>query len=305
MTDVLPGPWLDPQVAAFAEGWEIATSGTPAERRKALAEHMTRRMARWSWPEDWRRHVEVRTSSVPSAHGRVEIDVYRPHHLPSPDPTALVYFFGGAWWLRGDQAPDVAHLCGSLAADAGIVVLDVHYSLAPEHPYPRALDDAEAVVRWVHQGGAGMPVLPGRVAVGGMSAGANLAAALCIRLRDESRIPVALQVLEVPLLDVTAKTDEYVDFYLQGHDRDDPLVSPVRAVDLAGLPPALILVAEFDDFASEGRAYGNALRRAGVSATTVVFDGQAHLTPSLWPVTPAARTWRRLVAAELRALADD
>ena len=90
--------------------------------------------------------------------------------------------------------------------------------------------------------------------------------------------------------------------YVDGHPVADPLISPLRAVSHAGLPPALIVVAEFDRFAPEGREYGNALREAGVDAVTVSFDGQAHLSPSLWPLTTAARTWRRLVASELRAL---
>jgi acetyl esterase len=296
-------PALERAVAHFEAAWDTAVFGSVAERRAQLAAHMTRRMATLSWPGGWSREVELRELVVDPAGRAVRVRAFVPRDVVGPLPV-LVYMFGGGWWLRNESAPDVFQLCTRMAVEGRAVVVQVDYALAPERPFPHGLDDVDAVLRWIRSGASGLPVDGSPIVVGGASAGANLAAAACLRLRDRGETGIALQVLEVPVVDPGRHADPFVGQYIGAHPVEDPLISPLRAESHEGLPPALILVAEFDRFAPEGREFGNALRAAGVDAVTVSFDGQAHLTPSLWPLTTASRAWRRLVASELRALAN-
>jgi acetyl esterase len=181
-----------------------------------------------------------------------------------------------------------------LCRDVGAVVVSVDYRLAPEHPFPAAFDDCLAATRWVAANVATLGGDAGRIAVAGDSAGGNLSAAVAIAARDTG-LALAAQLLIYPAVDVdltvpypsreqnatghflTAEDCAwFVDLYLAAQDADDPRVSPLRAPDLAGLPPAVIGTAEFDPLRDEGEAYAKALADAGVEVRLARYDGLVH-----------------------------
>lgn len=202
----------------------------------------------------------------------------------------LVWLHGGGWVTGTLDAVDP--LCRSIAARTGAPLTSVGYRLAPEHPFPAALDDCVAVLR----------ATPGPVAVGGDSAGAGLAAAACLLTRD---LALRAQVLVNPLLDATlsggsvqrlssgygltrAALERFVALYLDGADPRDPRVSPLLAGDLDGLPPAVVLTAELDPLHDDGEAYGERLRQAGVPVAARCFPGMVHGFAGMTAVTPVA-----------------
>jgi acetyl esterase len=222
---------------------------------------------------------------------------------------------GGGWVHGGLEIDDV--LCRTVAAGTGAVVANVDYRLAPEHPYPAAGDDAYRALRWMQLDEGGLGIDPGRVAVGGVSAGANLAAACALRLRDASLPTVALQVLVCPALDSTMSSQSYVTYgdgfyltrslmawawatYASGR-LDDPYASPMHADDLAGVAPALVITAGCDPLRDEAAHYCERLTAAGCAATLVCYPGTIHgfiNMPARLPVGARAIT---LIAEELAA----
>ena len=232
-------------------------------------------------------------------------------------PLPCVVYFHGGGWVTGDL--DLADTTvRALATGAGAVSVSVDYRLAPEHPFPAAVDDALAVVGAVLAGDTGLRIDTGRVAVAGDSAGGNLAAVVAQQLRGHSPALVH-QALFYPVTDAsTTDTDSYRAFgeghglstrdmeWFIGHyagtaDRRDPRLSPLHNPDLTGLPPATIITAGCDPLASEGRAYGRALVKAGTRASVIEFPGQMHAFLDLGALLDDALTARRLVAGELRA----
>lgn len=231
--------------------------------------------------------------AVPGPAGDIPVRVYTPA-ATSGTPGVLVYFHGGGWCIGSIETHDAE--CRSLANGTGAVVVSVDYRLAPEHPFPGAYDDAVAAVRWAaaHAGELGADGT--RLAVGGDSAGGNLAAVVSLALRD-SGPPIAFQLLVYPVADLTLthpSIDENAEGYFltketmewfRGHylregaaEPRDPRVSPLHAPAdaLPGLPPALVITAEFDPLRDEGEAYAEALRAAGVEVTATRFDGMIH-----------------------------
>jgi acetyl esterase len=217
------------------------------------------------------------------------------HYLPSkPAPAPLLVFFHGGGFVVGDiESHD--GLCRTICRDAGIHVLSVDYRLAPEHKAPAAVDDCVAAYRWALEHAAELDADPNHIGVGGDSAGGNLAALVALRSRDEGIRQPALQALLYPGLDLSAKTrsrtlfsdgfllskqdmDWFTKLYLEGAGiaADDPRVSPLKAADLSGLAPALVLTAGFDPLRDEGNAYAAALRSAGVSVDHRQFDALPH-----------------------------
>ncbi|MDX6715384.1 MAG: acetyl esterase [Baekduia sp.] len=217
--------------------------------------------------------------------------LYAPHGAPTPGPL-LVYYHGGGW-VQGSVASHDAS-CRLLAHLAGVRVLSVDYRLAPEHPYPAAVDDAVAAYAWAVAHAERLGTDPARVAVGGDSAGGNLAAIVALHARDDDALPAAaFQLLIYPAVDLAEKAgsvatfadgfflteramDWYVDKYVPDRARRaEPQASPLRADDLSALPPAYVATCVPDPLRDEGEAYAARLRDAGV-AVTHQRHGQLH-----------------------------
>jgi acetyl esterase len=236
--------------------------------------------------------ASVTDRTVPGPGGDIPVRIYVPTTEPGPRPV-LVYFHGGGWVIGDLETHDST--VRALASGSGATVVSVDYRLAPEHPFPAALDDCLAAVRWVADHGAEIDVDPARLAVAGDSAGGNLAAAVALALRDTGPA-LRAQVLVYPVTDGTLgepSMDEngdgyfltkatmawFWDHYMGDRDRaTEPAASVLHAPDeaLAGLPPALVVTAEFDPLRDEGEAYASRLAAAGVDVTTSRYDGMIH-----------------------------
>lgn len=235
--------------------------------------------------------------TLPTTAGEVPVRVYTPSGAETHP--VLVYFHGGAFFLGSLNTHD--HVARELANATGCTVVSVGYRRAPEHAFPAGLDDCYAVVRWI----AGHGREPGRgigwdgqvLAVAGDSSGANFAAAVAAMAQDDGLDAITHQVLYYPSLDLDFDADRYESlksnaqgygletallkpfnaFYTDsGADPADPRVSPIRRQDLSGLPPALIVTAEYDPLRDEGEAYGRRLAEAGVPATVRRYEGAGH-----------------------------
>ena len=232
--------------------------------------------------------VEDRVAVGP--HGDVPVRLYRPESKGTPP--VLVYFHGGGWVLGSLETHDA--ICRALANAAGCVVVSVQYRLAPEHPFPRGLEDCQAVVRWVRSAAGQLAVDGQRIAVGGDSAGGNLAAVVANCNRDENAPPLCHQLLIYPVIDVRQTTESYCenaegflltalgmkmfwDLYLgESTASESPLASPGMVADLTDLPPATVLTAQYDPLRDEGEIYAERLRAAGNQVELRRWDGVFH-----------------------------
>ena len=258
-------------------------------------------------------HVEDR--EVPGPAGPIPARLYRPAgHGPLP---LLVYFHGGGWVLGGLASHD--NVCRSLANGAGCAVLAIDYRLAPEHRFPAAVDDCYEATVWAAANAAALGCDPKRIAVGGDSAGGNLAAVISQIARDRGAPALSFQLLVYPATDAAYDTASYrenatgyflelddmhwfYDHYLDGvADRSDPRASPLRARDLRGLPPALVITAEFDPLRDEGEAYAGRLREAGVPVTLHRYDGMIHGFFAMGPLLDQGKQAVAEAVAALRA----
>lgn len=248
------------------------------------------------------------------------VRLYQHRNRPRPSG-ALVWIHGGGLVMGIPEQDD--RWLSELAVELGILVVSVEYRLAPEHPYPAALDDCTTALRWLHASVDELGVDPGRVAVGGASAGGGLAAAVALRARDEGGPPLCFQLLDYPMLDDRtvlrgdhAGTGAFVwtpesnrfgwTAYLGAEPRaDDDRVhaAPARAPDLSGLPPAWIGVGQLDLFHAEDLDYARRLAEAGVACELVDEPGMYHAADQLVPKAPRMQAYRRsMVAALGRAL---
>lgn len=229
---------------------------------------------------------------VPGPGGDIPIRVYVPTDEPGPRPV-LVYFHGGGWVIGSVDTHDGT--ARAVAESSGVTVVSVDYRLAPENPFPAAIDDALAAIRWVVQHASELDVDPGRLALGGDSAGGNLAAVAAQELNTAGAVSVRFQLLIYPVTDGTMaypSIDENAEGYfltkatmtwfwqqyVGDGDRTGPRVSPMHAGDeaLAAAPPTLVITAEYDPLRDEGEAYAARLRAAGVDATATRYDGMIH-----------------------------
>jgi len=296
---------LDPDAAAVYKAFREAgrppyETLTPAEAR---AYYLAARPVTNPEPPEL---AEVRDIPIPAPHGAIDARLYRPKELRTRNGLApgLVFFHGGGWVIGDLEMVDA--ICRCIANRAECVVVSVDYRMAPEYKFPAPLDDCYAVVTWLAEHAAEIGVDPGRLAVGGDSAGGNLSAAIALRARDEGGPALRLQLLVYPVTDHSFDTASYKengegylltkdmmvwfwDHYLNGpNDGDSPLASPLRAKDLSGLPPALVFTAEFDPLRDEGEAFAARLAGAGVSVSHTRFDGQIHGFWTMLAVMPAA-----------------
>jgi acetyl esterase len=252
--------------------------------------------------------------AIPGPGGDLRLRIYLPGQPSSPP--VLAFFVGGGWILGPTEASDA--VCQRLALATPCAVATVGYRLAPEHPFPAAVEDCYAATRWLadHAGELGLDAT--RLAVGGGSAGANLAAATTLLARERGGPRLAFQLLVYPPTDHGADTASrrtctdpvFFDFrslewcwlhYLaEEADGDDPLASPLRAQNVRGLPPALVITAELDPLRDEGELYAAKLAAAGVPTELVRYAGMVHGFFSMTDELDAAKQAQDLAAAALR-----
>ncbi|HEX4394755.1 MAG TPA: alpha/beta hydrolase [Mycobacterium sp.] len=267
-------------------------------------------------------HVGVSDLSIPGPAGQIPARHYRP---VTAKPTPLLVFYHGGGWTIGDLDTHDA-LCRLTCRDADVQVLSIDYRLAPEHRAPAAVDDAYAAFRWAHEHAADLGAIPDKVAVGGDSAGGNLAAVVSQLARDDRAaqdatgpMPV-MQWLIYPRTDFTAKTrslslfaegflltkadmDWFEAGYLGGSviEPTDPRVSPLLADTLSGLPPALIVTAGFDPLRDEGDRYAAALREAGTPVDLRSIGSLTHGFANLFPLGGGSAVATTELISALRA----
>jgi acetyl esterase len=257
--------------------------------------------------------MEVENRTVP-ADPDVAVRIYRPYQAQG----AIVWLHGGGWVMGGldTEQPWAARL----AKVSGAVVISVGYRLAPEHPFPAALDDGCAVLAWTADHAGELGVDPGRIAVGGHSAGGGLAAGVALRARDRQGPPIRFQLLNQPSLDDRMDTwsarhftdtpwltrDKLAAFwrYYLGSAPASPYAAPARADDLSGLPPAYIASAEFCPNRDENIAYAQRLLQAGVSVELHQWPGTFHGSQAIVSAEVSQRQITELGAALRRALAE-
>ncbi|MEO8814652.1 MAG: alpha/beta hydrolase [Mycobacterium sp.] len=263
--------------------------------------------------------VEVSDVVLPGPAGDIAARHYRPAGASEGAAKPLLVFYHGGGFVVGDLDTHDA-VCRLTCRDGDMAVLSVDYRLAPEHPAPAALDDAYAAFRWAHDHAVELGGVPGLVAVGGDSAGANLATAVALRARDDGGPTPALQWLLYPITDCTAQTRSRTlfgdGFLLTKHDIDwftaqyvgsseldpaDSRVSPLLAGDLAGLPPALIALAGFDPLHDEGERFAAALRTAGNIVDLRVMRSLTHGFINLFPLGGGSATATGQLISALRA----
>ncbi len=246
--------------------------------------------------------------------GGVPLRLYRP--AGSAALPVLVYFHGGGWVIGDLDTHDV--LCRQLSVAAGAAVVSVDYRLAPEHAFPAAVDDCVAATRWVRAQAAALGLDPARLAVGGDSAGGNLAAVVCMALRDAGEAQPAAQLLIYPATDQRALapshtangqgyllTSDSIRYYRSRY-LPEPLqwsdwrASPLLAADHSRLPPALVLTAGYDPLRDEGRQYADALSAAGNRVQYLCFERQVHGFITMSRILDEARTAVAVCGAWLR-----
>ncbi|HET7083570.1 MAG TPA: alpha/beta hydrolase [Rhizomicrobium sp.] len=293
---------LDPLVKAFLDRaaqiprpkvWDMA----PAMARQSFAG-----MMQLTGPTDVA-VGKVESFTIPGPDGALRARSYSPVAAVGPLPT-LIYFHGGGFIAGSLESHD--GLCRLFTAEGGFKVIAVDYRLAPEHRYPAAVDDAWAATQWIEQNAAQLGVDAGRVAVGGDSAGGMLAAIVTQLAREKGGLKIAYQLLLFPNTQIGGETSSLKEFavgyflerraieyfnslYLApGADTASPKLSPLRAKDFSGLPPAYVMLGGFDPLHDEGLAYAEKLKAAGIKVTVADYAQMVHGFIYLQTVLPQA-----------------
>jgi len=279
---------LDPQAQAFLE--QLAASGAPPLHELSVAEARQVIVALFGVQGDSEPVGAVANRMIPGAAGEIPARIYTP---PGTGPfPLLVYFHGGGWVIGNLEAYDAT--CRALTNAARCVVAAMEYRLAPEHKFPTAPEDCYAATQWVAAHATAIGGDPARLALGGDSAGGNLTAVVAQMVRDRGGPVLCYQLLVYPVTDHnydTASYRENAEGYLLTRDAmvwfwnhylrspadgSNPMASPLRADNLRGLPPAMVITAEFDPLRDEGEAYAARLQEAGVPVTLKRYDGMIH-----------------------------
>ena len=282
---------LHPQARALLD--LIAERGLPAMHELAPVDARSFYRDRRAFTQpDAPAVAECRDLSADGPHGAIALRLYRPLAAADGSLPVLVYFHGGGWTIGDLDTHDV--LCRQLANGSGCAVVSVDYRMGPEHRFPAAVDDCLAATAWIASPASSLGLDPRRLAVGGDSAGGNLAAVVALLARDRAGPAIAWQLLIYPATDMrrghpshttngrgylleTATIDYYHDHYIDdpAHDHDWR-ASPLLHEDLSGLPPALVLTAGYDPLRDEGLDYADALAAAGSRSTCICFERQLH-----------------------------
>ena len=302
---------LHPQCKAFLD--MLAAAGGPPLEQLPLdeARKLPYQMIDAGGPEEPVAQVDTRVIPGPVP---IPIRVYRP--TLEQDLPALVYFHGGGFVICNLDTHD--RLCRNLANASGAVVVSVDYRLAPEHKFPAAAEDAYAATCYVAEHAAEFGVDPNRIAVGGDSAGGNLATVVALMARDRGGPSLKFQLLIYPVVDVDDDspsmreyghdhflTRESMDWFIESYigreeDRRSPYASPWYASDLRGLPAAMVITAECDPLCDQGEAYARKLQSAGVPVVLKRYEGMIHPFFSLAGIIDAGRTATADAASAVR-----
>jgi cation diffusion facilitator CzcD-associated flavoprotein CzcO/acetyl esterase/lipase len=259
---------------------------------------------------------EIVDGLFPGAAGELGYRLYRPSS-PGPHPV-LVYFHGGGWVL-GDASSDDP-LCRDLCVRTDAVVVSADYRHAPEDRFPAAIEDGFAAVRWAADNAEQLGAIPGRLLVGGWSAGAGIAAVVCQLAREAAAPTIIGQALLAPVTDTDISRNSYaengegydldtslmrwfLDQYSDPADRTDPRIAPLCAADLTGLPPAAVVTCDFDVLRDEGAAYADALTAAGVPTEHIRARGHTHCSLTMVDLVVSGAPVREEFAAAVRRLA--
>ena len=280
---------IDPQMKAILD--QAAAAGgkpfhdmSPADARQAIETMFA------AFRGQPREVAKIEDRKIPGPAGQIPVRVYTPR---GNGPFGVLMFFHGGGWVIGNiETHDV--LCRDLTDGAGCVTVSVDYRLAPEHKFPAAPDDCYAATKWVAENARALNVDANRIAVGGDSAGGNLAAVVSQMARDKGGPKIACQLLIYPATDCANETPSQREFtkdgyilsrgdmewfyghYLTAKDKTNPYACPGVAKNLAGLPPAFVLTAEIDPLRDEGEAYAEALRKAGAKVKAKRYNGVCH-----------------------------
>jgi acetyl esterase len=308
---------LDPDFAALLEAQRKEAEANPLPPIDQLPPELVRagyQAQRTAQNQGAPKDVETRDFTLPGPHGEIPVRLYAPAGVAAPSGL-LVYFHGGGWVI-GDLETHDGH-CRRMAAFAGCRVMAVDYRLAPEHPFPKGHDDALAAAKWAFDHAPEIGADPKRIAVGGDSAGGNLAASVALDLKDDPQRRLAFQLLLYPVTttkwetqsrkthDGPTLTFEVMRWFEKllggaGH-ADAHRLSVHEVADLKGAAPALVVTAGHDCLKDEGCAYAGRLKAAGVPAEHVEYPALPHDFYVMGDVSPAVDQAARETAAKLRA----
>ena len=255
----------------------------------------------------------IEDMTIPGPDGPIPTRVYA---TDGPEPCPIMLFFHGGGYVKGGIEESDA-FCRNLARVTRYMVLSIDYRLAPEHRFPAALDDAVAATIWAGAHAEDLGGAPDSIVLCGESAGGNLAAVTCLRLRSNPRVAIRFQVLLQPVVDFTLSFPsiampsteclvprEDLAWYYQTYRGDqcdprDPRVSPIYAQDLSRLPPALIIAAEYDTLRDEAEAYAERLKTAGIATRYICADGMVHGFLQMRGIVPDAQIVTEEIARAL------
>jgi acetyl esterase len=305
-------PTLQPILDAMAAAPVADTSLSVADRRKMMDDLTVASFN--SLAESGPDMFEEFTHRVPVADGAIRVRTYRP--VPGGELACYVYIHGGGWWLGNIDLYDGS--CRAMADHLGCVVASVGYRLAPEHTFPTAAEDCYAALRWVAMNADVLGIDASRIAVGGGSAGGNLAAVVALMARDRGGPSLRAQVLDIPATDLMMKSasiEQNANGYLltkaameecRSHyapdptDWTNPYASPLHASDHSNLPPACVTTCEYDPLRDEGEQYAMKLVAAGVPVTMQRALGHIHGSHHMVKLMPESARYTDTVVTFLR-----